>query len=96
MHYYWHFELYIEIARIFRYQDDVLTKNYVAAYLQACDTVMLVVRAAGKHKESHAETKITLIKKQSKHSIGFIQAMAMANLPHKTLVITQARQGTSW
>ena len=65
VHSYWHFELYIELARIFGCQDDVLTKNYVADYLQACDTVMLVVRAAGKHEESHAETKIMLIKKHS-------------------------------
>ena len=49
-----------------RLQDDVLATIEVTNYLQACGSVVLVVRTAGEHEKSRAETEIYVINK-AKH-----------------------------
>ena len=53
-----------------RCQDDVLTTNEMANYLQACGSAVLAMRTAGQHKKSLPETEIQFISEVSKYSIG--------------------------
>ena len=50
-------------------QDDVLANIEVTNYLQACGSVVLVVRTAGEHEKSRAETEIHVIMKASMYDI---------------------------
>ena len=78
------FERYIELVRC---QNDVLTIIEVAENLQACGSVVLVLRTAGKHEKSHAETQILCINKIPKCPIGFFKEDgAIANLLNKNVV----------
>ena len=80
-----------------RYQDDVLTKNEVADYLQACGSAVLVVRAAAEH-EKKSRWNFTIILKQSIHnSIIFVAAMVQWRICSITkLLTTQALRGMRW
>ena len=61
------FEQYIDLVRC---QDDVLAAIEVAEYVQACGSAVLVVRTAGEHEKTHAETEIYFVCKPSTSSIG--------------------------
>ena len=56
--YFQELERNIELVRC---QEDVLATIEVADYLQACDSVMLVVQTTGKHEISQAETEALFI-----------------------------------
>ena len=61
------FERCIELIRC---KDDVVVTIKVADNLQACSSVVLVVRTEGEYDQSHAETTM-FMRKISKFTVGF-------------------------
>ena len=59
-----------QCIELVRCQDAVVATMEVADNLQACSSVLLVVRTAGEYDNSHAETEIQFIRKIFKFSIA--------------------------
>ena len=55
-------------------------KNNATDNLQACGSVVLVMRAAAENEKSQAETSIVFFESQSKHLFLLYQRWAMANV----------------
>ena len=71
------FERYIEFLRC---QDNVLVKSNVTDNLQACGSVVLVVRAAAEHEKSQVKYSISFVKKSSKCYLYCTSDDAMTNV----------------
>ena len=87
------FERYTELVRC---QNNVLAIIKVANYLQACGSVALVVRTAGTHEKSHAETGILRTSWIFKYLIVVLKKMVQwRTCSTETLLTTQAPQRTA-